>query len=215
MTIYDTRRANLRRLIGTERGAMSALAAKAGMTKQQVSHVIGSKPIKNIGHELARRIEQAYAIPIGQLDRGEDARPQPPGSIEIPTLQEAADMPAYLTGSGVTRLTVTRDWLVSNAAIPPEHAAIIAVLGDAMAPTLMDGDIALVDRSATRVDRDGVYVIARMADIHILRVRRQLDGSLMFSSDNGAYPPVEVNSTIRDGLLILGRALMSLRPNRL
>lgn len=108
MTIYDTRRDNLRRLIGSERGAMSAFAAKAGMTIQQVSHIIGSRPIKNIGHELARRIEQAYAIPIGNLDRSEEARPMPPDAIEIPTLQEAADLPAYADGAGVKRVTVSR-----------------------------------------------------------------------------------------------------------
>lgn len=215
MTIYDTRRENLRRLIGSERGAMAALAAKVGMTKQQVSHVIGSRPIKNIGHELARRIEQAYAIPIGHLDRNDEARPQSPDAIDIPTLQEAADLPAYLKGSSVKRLTVSRQWLLSNAAIPPEHAAIITVLGDAMSPTLMDGDVAVVDRSATRIDRDGVYVVARLTDIHILRVRRQLDGTLLFSSDNQAYPPVTVSNAVKEGLLVLGRVLMMLRPNRL
>lgn len=215
MTIYDTRRENLRRLIGTARGSMTALAVKTGMTKQQVSHIIGSNPVKNIGNEMARRIEQAYAIPIGQLDRNSELRQPAPDLIEIPTLQEAADLPAYLANPGVQRITVSKSWLVSNVAIPPEHAAIITVLGDAMAPTLLDGDVAIVDRSATRIDRDGIYVVARLSEIYILRVRRQLDGTLLFSADNQAYPPVTISNTIKDGLLTLGRVIMLMRPGRL
>lgn len=215
MTIYDTRRENLRRLIGSERGAMTALATKAGMTKQQVSHIIGSRPIKNIGNDLARRIEQAYAVPIGHLDRSQEARPPSPDRVDIPTLQEAADLPAYLSGTGVHCLTVSKSWLVANVAIPPDNAAIITVLGDAMSPTLLDGDVAIVDRAATRIDRDGIYVVARLADLYILRVRRQPDGTLTFTTDNQAYPPLTVSNTVRDGLLVLGRVLMTMRPNRI
>ena len=43
------------------------------MTKQQVNHHHRQPAHQNIGHELARRIEQAYAIPIGNLDRSEEA----------------------------------------------------------------------------------------------------------------------------------------------
>lgn len=214
MTIFDTRRANALRLIGTERGALSQFAAKMSMSKQQASHVLGSKPIKNLGSELARRIEQVYGLPVGSLD----IRPQDilvPGEfVEARLLQEVADI---TTGGDAfaSRISLSAEWVRKNLAIAPEHVAIIPAHGDTMAPTIMDGDLCLVDRGATRIDAPGVYVVLREQDIHILRVSKPLTGGVLFACDNQAYPPYQVPDIVKAGLLILGRVLMTLRPSRI
>ena len=159
------------------------------MTKQQVSHIIGSRPIKNIGHELAPPHRAGLRHPHRQ------PRPQRGGPTHAarrhrdPTLQEAADLPAYADGAGVKRVTVSRQWLLSNVAIPPDHAPSSLSSGMPWRRHCLTATRAIVDRSATRIDRDGIYVVARLAEIYILRIRRQLDGTLLFSSDNQAYPP--------------------------
>lgn len=213
MTIFDTRRANAMRLIGTERGALSHFATRMGMTKQQASHILGSKPIKNIGNDIARRIEQVYSIPIGSLDMHPEHRGVPSDFTEAQLLPEVAGVGA--SESYAHKLTLSNDWVRRNLAITPEHVAILPAHGDTMAPTIIDGDLCLLDRSATRVDRDGVYAILREQDIHILRAARHIEGGINFSCDNQAYASHHVQDPIRAGLLILGRVLMTMRPNRL
>jgi SOS-response transcriptional repressor LexA len=159
MTIFNTRRDNALRLIGTERGSLSQFAARMSMSKQQASHILGSKPIKHIGEDMARRIEQVYSLPIGSLD----IRPQdiatPTDSIEAPLLQEIAGVPHLASYAFASRVTLSREWVRRNLAIAPEHVAIMPAIGDTMAPTIFDGDLCLVDRSATRIEAPGVYVI--------------------------------------------------------
>lgn len=214
MTIFDTRRANAMRLIGTERGALSQFAAKMGMSKQQASHILGSKPIKNIGEEMARRIEQVYGVPVGSLDfRPQDAGP-PSDFVDARLLPEVADIDIG-GGSFASRIQLSNEWVRKNLAIAPEHTAILPAHGDTMAPTIMDGDLCLVDRGATRIDSPGVYVVLREHDIHILRVSKPLTGGFLFSCDNQAYPPYQVPDIVKAGLLILGKVLMTLRPSRI
>jgi SOS-response transcriptional repressor LexA len=215
MTIFDTRRDNALRLIGTERGSLSQFAQRMSMAKQQASHILGSKPIKHIGDEMARRIEQVYGLPIGSLD----IRPQdiatPADSIEARLLQEIAGLPAMANHAFASSLTLSREWVRKNLAIAPEHVAIMPATGDTMAPTIFDGDLCLVDRGATRIEAPGVYVILREADTHILRVSKPLTGGYLFACDNQAYPPYPVTDIVKAGLLVLGRVLMTLRPSRI
>lgn len=69
MTVYETRWRNFRALIGPDHGAITDAANKLKKSQGQVSHFGGAKPIKNIGHKLARQIEQTYGKPEGWLDR--------------------------------------------------------------------------------------------------------------------------------------------------
>jgi hypothetical protein len=68
MTVYETRWRNFRALIGSEHGAITDAAKRLEKSQGQVSHFGGAKPIKNIGHKLARQIEQTYGKPEGWLD---------------------------------------------------------------------------------------------------------------------------------------------------
>lgn len=69
MTVYDTRWRNFRALIGPDHGAITDAAKLLGKSQGQVSHFGGARPIKNIGHKLARQIEKTYGKPEGWLDR--------------------------------------------------------------------------------------------------------------------------------------------------
>lgn len=90
MNVYDIRWRNFRALIGGGRhGAITDAAKRLQKSQGQVSHFGGAKPIKNIGHILAREIEAAWGHPEGWLDREhftEDA-PNHPESITSGGLQ--------------------------------------------------------------------------------------------------------------------------------
>lgn len=68
MNVKDIRRENLRSLARSI-GGITAIAKKLGKSQSQISHLIGTRPIKNIGDRLASEIEVAFAKGHGWLDK--------------------------------------------------------------------------------------------------------------------------------------------------
>ncbi len=110
------------------------------------------------------------------------------------------------------RHAVRRDLLARAARGAPEDLLFLPVAGDAMEPTLRDGDLALVDQA----QREPVY-----GKIHALAVDgrvlvRRLDarpGRLVIVSDNRGYPPLETPLAEAAAVRILGRVIWIGREN--
>lgn len=68
MNVKDIRRENLRSLARSI-GGITAIAKKLGKSQSQISHLIGTRPIKNIGDRLAAEIENAFDKGHGWLDK--------------------------------------------------------------------------------------------------------------------------------------------------
>ena len=82
-----------------------------------------------------------------------------------------------------------RNWLRQVARAEPGDLSIVRVTGDSMAPTLIDGDDVLVDRSDMSRLRDGIYVLRRDDTLMVKRLAlAPTSGTLTISSDNPAYP---------------------------
>lgn len=62
------RRENLRALAKLA-GGITRLADRLNKTQSQVSHLIGSNPVKNIGDKIAAQAEREFKKPVGWLDR--------------------------------------------------------------------------------------------------------------------------------------------------
>lgn len=84
------------------------------------------------------------------------------------------------------------DWLRRKG----DHGnmAIIRVQGDSMEPTLLSGDIVLVDFNRNSIDHHGgVYVIAVDGDVMVKRVEKDLTQRVLrIISDNSRYDPQAV-----------------------
>lgn len=65
--------------------------------------------------------------------------------------------------------------------------ALVNVTGDAMEPTLINGDPIMVDMQVNRVDVSGIYVIEMGGDLFVKRIQRKMDGSLVVKCDNTKY----------------------------
>lgn len=65
--IYKTRLANARSLVA-EAGNQQRFGERLGFNKQYASHIVGSRPIKMIGDDLADRIEFEFKKPANWLD---------------------------------------------------------------------------------------------------------------------------------------------------
>jgi phage repressor protein C with HTH and peptisase S24 domain len=112
-------------------------------------------------------------------------------AVDIPrlTVTASAGPGACVDEVVVEMIRVTRAWLAANVAAPHNSLAIITAKGDSMEPTFLDGDLLLVDRSAT-MDRDGIYVFSAGQYVFVKRLQRLPDGSLRVISDNRArYEP--------------------------
>lgn len=88
---------------------------------------------------------------------------------------------------------------------PPESLGIVTIRGDAMKPTLIDGDQVLVDRDQTNLDFDGLYAIRYGAAIQVKRIgRHRSKGWVNVTSDNDDYTPVDAEASDLD---VVGRVL--------
>lgn len=84
---------------------------------------------------------------------------------------------------------VERNWLQMITGAAPEHLALVRVDGDSMEKTLFDGDWVMIDRSQTRVSRQGIYAMRVGDDAWIKRIMVDLSSSkVRIISDNQVWP---------------------------
>lgn len=76
MELYEQRRVNLRKLIDDQYGGViKALCTDVGVSHNVIWRLVAdSKHSRNIGEDLARRIESATGVPSGFLDLNPDAQ---------------------------------------------------------------------------------------------------------------------------------------------
>jgi phage repressor protein C with HTH and peptisase S24 domain len=84
--------------------------------------------------------------------------------------------------------------------------SLIKVGGDSMEPTLLSGDLVLVDHSRTAIaSQGGIYAISIDREILIKRLHLLYqDSKIHVISDNKQYPPQEIDA---DKLIINGKVI--------
>lgn len=88
-----------------------------------------------------------------------------------------------------------KDWIKRKGG-KPDRMSLIKVDGDSMEPTLLSGDLVLVDHSRNTIaSQGGIYAIAIDDEIMIKRVQPVFpDGKLRVISDNKQYDPFEIET---------------------
>jgi phage repressor protein C with HTH and peptisase S24 domain len=85
-----------------------------------------------------------------------------------------------------------QDWIKRKGG-KPENMSLIKVSGDSMEPTLLSGDLVLVDHGRNTIAaQGGIYAISIEDEIMIKRVQPAIPDKLLIISDNKQYPPYEV-----------------------
>jgi SOS-response transcriptional repressor LexA len=220
-SVYQNRRAFLLKLI-EQHGSQSKLAEKVGISPQQMGHIGGKNPVRNIGEDLARRIESRCGLPLGIMDQGPgvDVSKVQEESIEVPllniTVSAGAGVPIPWSEEVVHKILLSKQWVRQHTTASSFNTlAVVTAHGDSMAPTFSDGDVLLVDASVSSIRLDAVYVLSRDGELFIKRIQRNVDGSLMIISDNPAYQPQQIDDPAKAGLLVLGRVLVAWSPKKL
>jgi hypothetical protein len=105
-------------------------------------------------------------------------------SVALPVL----DMETFYAEErrATTAWSVPRAWLIQEG-LEPCDTIIVRVVGDAMAGTISDGQLVIVDCRSR--DMDGICLVRFGDSLRLKRVQRMGNGSWRISSDNQAYAP--------------------------
>lgn len=93
-------------------------------------------------------------------------------------------------GASEMRIAFRRDWIARKGL--PQNMSIIKVQGDSMEPTLLSGDLVMVDHSQDATTRGGLFAITIDQEILIKRIQPLMDAKLLVISDNEKYTTLEI-----------------------
>lgn len=108
-------------------------------------------------------------------------------------------------------LALKPNWLEANLGTSPDALATLIARGDAMKPTITEGDVLLVDTTFRQATEDAVYVLYQDDQVKIRRFQRLIDGQMLIKTDNTAYTEETLDPETADALDIRGRVLRVLR----
>ncbi|WP_420875972.1 S24 family peptidase [Pseudomonas proteolytica] len=216
MDIYEIRKRNLRTLIGKQKKA--SCAARWEMSPAHLSQVLSDKTPKNLGDEVARRIERLEGLNSGwfdslQGDAPRQAQPEDPGhsglkemrlwdegtpvdtdEISVPYLREvelAAGSGRFVIEEGEkSSLRFDKRSLRQNG-VQFDKARCVTVRGNSMLPVLRDGAIVGVNIASTGLAEvvDGdLYAINHNGQLRVKQLYRLPTGMRMRSFNRDEHP---------------------------
>ncbi len=186
----DEPRAVLAKLILENRDNCAGLSKLVGKNPAYIQQFIKRGTPKRLGEQERAILARYYGVAESVL--GAPAASAWRGGLKmVPKLAIGASAGAgALTDREALagRIGFDEKWLKQMVS-DPDSLSLIRVQGDSMAPTLLDGDDIMVDRSAANAAlRDGIHVIRMDDALMVKRLARGPAGRLSVLSDNAAYP---------------------------
>lgn len=142
MDIYEIRKHNLVKLIGNQR--KGSCAERWGMAPAHLSQILSDKTAKNLGDDVARRIEEVEGLPRGWFDSipaGDEALPH---AEAVDSKLSAADLVKQMlakSGRGIPEETRQRLLAAAEAPVEGEHANAGLVKADLNRPGLVGDEV--------------------------------------------------------------------------
>jgi phage repressor protein C with HTH and peptisase S24 domain len=186
--------------------SQAELARRVGISQQAIGKLVNgsSRSTPNIG-KIAQILETTPAYLAGQVDDPQE------GAMLLPTDEVIADQLDLVAideidlafGLGetftdqvpieVTPRHFPRAWLSALTDAPPSMLVFARGRGDSMMPTVVDGDIVLIDKSQTDFRQQDVLWALTMGDAAMIkRLRVRPSGRIAILSDNATVPLDEV-----------------------
>jgi phage repressor protein C with HTH and peptisase S24 domain len=228
MDTNSIRRENLRAL-AARYGTQAEFAAACGTAPSVISLIVSPNPKRNLGHQLARKIESAQGLPMGWLDSTHSKEPGETVDLSFLPAALAQKITSYRAvveierfdiagsmGPGteppdmnmvVEHMSLDAGWVRQNLVYTAiENLKLISGRGDSMAPTIRSGDALIVDAGVTSVESDAIYFFLMRGQQHIKRIQRNLDG-LTIISDNGQYREIDVPAEREGDIQVLAQII--------
>lgn len=219
MDTNSIRRENLRALAARYQ-TQAEFAAACGTAPSVISLIVSPNPKRNLGSQLARKIEQATGMPNGWLDQvhdrqeaikpranvdsnasdlfeietWDDGTPLSGDDVSVPFLKEVE----LAAGNGRSSVEVDsarrlRFGSISlrKKGVDPANARCVQVAGNSMEPVLKNGDTAAIDVGCTRILDGDMYAISHGGQLRVKQLYRMPGGGLRIRSFNRDEHPDE------------------------
>jgi phage repressor protein C with HTH and peptisase S24 domain len=198
--------------------SQAELGRRVGISQQAINKLVNgsSRSSPHIG-KIAQVLETTPAYLVGQVEDPAE------GAMLLPTDDVIADQLDLVTideidlafGLGetftdqvpieTTPRRFPRAWLETFTAAAPSQLVFARGRGDSMMPTLLDGDIVLIDRSQSDFrEQDVLWALTMGHAAMIKRLRVRPSGRVAILSDNPTVPQDEVE---REEIRIVGRVV--------
>lgn len=227
-TIYEIRLENARAIESNV--GRPVMAEKIDMAYGLLSNYIGKTPKKNIGDDVARRIESAFGKQKGWMDQdhseGEPAptintpyyrlevAPDDDPSLRIPYLDVRGSCGGG-SDNGYDAL-ISKGYLVKEKSwfdhlgTSNKHLVAIYCDGDSMAPTLSHSSMVIVDTSKTKPINGKIFAVDTPSGTRIKRLKISIFGTWTLSSDNqdkSLFPDESIPPEMEDQIVIRGQVV--------
>jgi len=213
-TVVDEEFRRRLRLIMQQFGSVADLARAVGVSDNAIYKWVSGRgqpgmiSLVNLAKAAGVSVEW-LATGRGNPAKGKPdtrAAPEPVEFVTMPrhALRAPAHRPPIQSAQIVDYLSFRGDWLYRVINADPRALALIEAVGDAMAPTIDEGDLVLADLRENRFRHDGIYVFRSGTTLAIKRMQQQVNGSLTVRSDNPAYEPIMIKA---DELSMIGRVV--------
>ena len=218
MDTKEIRRANLR-LLAEQYGGQRALADKADIVPSQLSHIIGMNPIRNLGEQLARKIERNLGLSTGFLDQpspvnlSENAFPLET-SIYLPLIKVSVSSNSNsFELKKIADGALTKKWLLDNG-VSSEKVFEYDFSDNNMSPNLIVNDRLIVDAAQNEWVDANVFLVCMNGRLYVKRFFRLIGDEFMLSCDNvdkALFPDLIIPFSKMGEIRIVGRVITVLR----
>ncbi|HUN57756.1 MAG TPA: helix-turn-helix transcriptional regulator [Candidatus Binataceae bacterium] len=213
-TVVDEEFRRRLRLIMQQFGSVADLARAVGVSDNAIYKWVSGRG--QPGMISLVNLAKAAGVSVEWLATGQGTPAKEKAeTVAVPEPAEFIIMPNHVLKSGGNRnsiqssqivdyLSFRGDWLRRVINTDPRSLLLVEAVGDAMSPTIDEGDLVLADLRESRFRHDGIYVFRAGGTLAIKRIQRQSDGMLLIRSDNSAYEPSRAKP---DDLSTIGRVL--------
>ena len=142
-----------------------------------------------------------------ELNDGKSSYEDNSNFIQIREYSEDGVEPINLSAADLGKFAFNQLWLV-KAGFRIEDLRLVRAHGDAMAPTIDNGDILIVDISQKNFNGDAIYLLH--VDTKLLvakRLQHAADNGLVIVNDNAAYRDQHISNQHKDSLDIIGKVV--------
>lgn len=205
----------IRAVLAEQKISLTELARRIGVSQPAVSQMICG----DIRASTLRKIASALNVPVSRLMDDEPERPDPLAGVDtegVFWMPVIGNIPAGVPIEAITefdgKVAFAESILKKSRR---KHCFALRVIGASMYPTILEGDVVLVDTkaevnngnvAAVRVDLEGSVTLKRW--------RRTESGVIILQPDNSEFEPMVFDPSKDEfAIHILGRVIALHRSN--
>lgn len=136
------------------------------------------------GHAMPRRPPLVYVTPLQPSADGEDV------PVQKLAFRASAGNGALALDEAAAHMRFPRA-ILDHIGVKAQHARLMEAAGESMRPTIADGDLILVDVSATEIVEGKIYVFTIGDEVYVKRLRRAAGQVMMISDNRDLFPDEE------------------------